>query len=242
MTWSSFLTESLIVWIFLLFSPNFSPKDLEGFKADIAFIYTTLACSLAISTNLNFDLNFVTRNFIGSCVIRCALLVSRKDDCLERELRKSFWIKKLINKISLHLSNWFWEIFSKSNRKLFSCVCIAWYKLSRGWENSRRVCITVSNSPNPSRVYIRLCKHGKRFLLLKINRLLRGNCSRNTRVVDVSENNRESVAKECVFWYKRKGKGEGRIMGFSKLILQLVPRMQHHSYCQTQAVNFVHIY
>ena len=30
-----------------------------------------------------------------------------------------------------------------------------------------RVCITVSNSPNPSCVYIRLCKHGKRFLLLK---------------------------------------------------------------------------
>ena len=30
-----------------------------------------------------------------------------------------------------------------------------------------RVCITVSNSPNPSRVYIRLRKHGKRFLLLK---------------------------------------------------------------------------
>ena len=48
-----------------------SPKDLEGFKADITFIYTTLACSLAISTNLNFDLTFVTRNFIGSCVIRC---------------------------------------------------------------------------------------------------------------------------------------------------------------------------
>ena len=46
----------------------------------------------------------------------------------------------------------------------------------RGWENSRqlcqpspfsRVCITVLNSPNPSRVYIRLCKHRKRFLLLK---------------------------------------------------------------------------
>ena len=30
-----------------------------------------------------------------------------------------------------------------------------------------RVCITVSNSPNPWSVYIRLCKHGKRFLLLK---------------------------------------------------------------------------
>ena len=68
------------------------------------------------------------------------------------------------------------KLFYKSNRKLFSCVCIAWYKHSRRWENSRqlckpstssRVCITVSNSPNPSRVYIRLCKHGKRFLLLK---------------------------------------------------------------------------
>ena len=32
--------------------------------------------------------------------------------------------------------------------------------------NSPQVCITVSNSPNPSSVYIRL-KHGKRFLLLK---------------------------------------------------------------------------
>ena len=74
-------------------------KDLEGFKAHIAFLYTALACSLAISTNLNFDLTFVTGNFIGSCVIRCAFwFVSRKDDCLERVLRNSFCIKKLINK------------------------------------------------------------------------------------------------------------------------------------------------
>ena len=39
-SWSSFLTESL----------GISPKDLEGFKADIAFIYKTLACSLTIWT------------------------------------------------------------------------------------------------------------------------------------------------------------------------------------------------
>ena len=66
--------------------------------------------------------------------------------------------------------------FIKAIENFFSYVCIAWYKHSRRWENSRqlckpstlsRVCITVSNSPNPSRVYIRLCKHGKRFLLLK---------------------------------------------------------------------------
>ena len=31
-------------------------------------------------------------------------------------------------------------------------------------ETKSRVCITVSNSPNPSRVYIRLCKHGKRLV------------------------------------------------------------------------------
>ena len=68
------------------------------------------------------------------------------------------------------------KLFYKSNRKHFSCVCIAWYKHSRRWENSRhlckpspssRVCLTVSNSPNPSRVYIRLCEHGQRFLLHK---------------------------------------------------------------------------
>ena len=50
------------------------------------------------------------------------------------------------------------KLFYKSNRKLFSCVCISWYKHSRGWENSRklckpetksRVCITVENPPNP---------------------------------------------------------------------------------------------
>ena len=32
------------------------------------------------------------------------------------------------------------KLFYKSNRKLFSCVCIAWYKHSRGWENSRQLC------------------------------------------------------------------------------------------------------
>ena len=63
------------------------------------------------------------------------------------------------------------KLFYKSNRKLFSCVCIAWYKHERGWENSRQlckpdtksiVCITVKNFPNASRVYIRICKHRKK--------------------------------------------------------------------------------
>ena len=70
------------------------------------------------------------------------------------------------------------KLFVKSNRKLFSCVCIALYKHSRRWENSRqlyksstlsRVCISVSNSLNPSRVYVRRCKSRKRFLVLNFN-------------------------------------------------------------------------
>ena len=93
----------------LLFSPNvrhFSQRFRRIQNWNRLFVYTALACSLAISTNLNFDLTFVTQNLIGSCDIRCEFwLVSRKDDCLECALRKSFWIKKLINKIFLHLSN-----------------------------------------------------------------------------------------------------------------------------------------
>ena len=32
------------------------------------------------------------------------------------------------------------KLFYNSNRKLFSCVCIVWYKHSRRWENSRQLC------------------------------------------------------------------------------------------------------
>ena len=118
-------------------------KDLEGFKADIAFIYTKLACSLTI---WNFDLTFVTRNFIGSCVSRCAFwLVSRKDHCLERVLRKSFWIKKSINKFPFICRINFAKYFIKAIENFFSYVCIAWYKHSRGWENSRQLCKPPNN-------------------------------------------------------------------------------------------------
>ena len=57
-----------------------SPKDLQGL--------TALACPLAILPQI---LTFVTRKFIGSCVIRCAFwLVSRKDDCLEHLFWKTW--------------------------------------------------------------------------------------------------------------------------------------------------------
>ena len=98
-------------------------------------------------------------------------------------------ISLLISAIKRELRLFSGNLFYKSNRKLFSCVCIAWCKYSERWENSRqlcrlckpstssRVCMTVSNSPNPSRVYIRLCKHGKRFLLLKKNLVIKNPCT-----------------------------------------------------------------
>ena len=36
--------------------------------------------------------------------------------------------------------------FYKSNRKLFTCICIARYKHSSGWENSRRLCKPSTSS------------------------------------------------------------------------------------------------
>ena len=56
-----------------------------------------------------------------------------------------------------------WSDAGLSNRHIMSLSG------HRNENSSSRVCITVSNSPNPSRVYIRLCKHRKRFLLLKHN-------------------------------------------------------------------------
>ena len=98
----------------------------------------------------------------------------RVQDFVDKTLRL-VRISILISAIQRVLRFFLGNLFYKSNRKLFSCVCIAWYNNSRRWENSRQlckpstsswVCITVSNSPNLSRVYIRLCKHGNGFYCL----------------------------------------------------------------------------
>ena len=65
--------------------------------------------------------------------------------------------------------------FIKAIENVLSCVCIAWYKHSRGWKNSRqlckpstssRVCITVSNSPTPL-VFIYQVMQTRKYLQLK---------------------------------------------------------------------------
>ena len=115
-------------------------------------------------------------SWLHSSLVKCVRLWWARTSFVYKTLRliRIFLLTNALNKRVLLF--FLRKLFYKSNRKLFSCVCISWYKHSRGWENSRqlckpstssRVCITVSNSPNPSRVYIKLCKHGKRFLLLK---------------------------------------------------------------------------
>ena len=88
--------------------------------------------------------------FKTSRLVRICLLISTLNKRVLLFSRESYFIKAIEN---------FFPVF----------------KHSRGWVNSRqlckpsassRVCITVSNSPNPSSAYIRLCEHGKRFLLL----------------------------------------------------------------------------
>ena len=92
-------------------------------------------------------------------------------------------------------------------------VCIAWYKRERGWENSRqlckpetksRVCITVENFPNPSRVYIRLCKLRKKVfycfykIFLKINSTNEGKLSINFLIQKYFLNTRSRLSSFLV--------------------------------------------
>ena len=122
----------------------------------------------------------IQKNFYKITLIVCALWLVKGSVCM-RVCKQGCGVKMFCfsraNQASTNLKKFSSsKLFYKSNRKRFSCVCIAWCKHSRRWENSRqlckpstssRVCITVSNSPSPSRVYIRLCKHRKCFLLLK---------------------------------------------------------------------------
>ena len=54
---------------------------------------------------------------------------------------KTLWLVRislLISPLNKRVLLFFFgKLFYKSNRKIFSCVCISWYKHSRGWENSR---------------------------------------------------------------------------------------------------------
>ena len=106
-------------------------------------------------------------------ILECIFLQNKNWLHVKAFVYTTLWLVRislLISSITKSFAFFLGKLFYKSNRKLFSCVCIAWYKQSRGWVHSRqlckpstssRICITVTNSPNPLSVYIRLCKHRK---------------------------------------------------------------------------------
>ena len=115
-------------------------KDLERFKADIAFIYTALACWPAISSNFNFDLTFCNAKFHWFVRYQMRVFIGWWERWLARACIEKIFLDQEVNK----------QNFSSFVELILH---------SRGWENSRqlckpstssRVCITVSNSPNPS--------------------------------------------------------------------------------------------
>ena len=144
---------------FTLFTHSFVGWNLENHYKENVSIFLRLSWHFKWEKSVVWKASFCTRTDY-KCKTSWTRLV----------LKISLLIRA-IQRVLLFSSG---KLFYKSNRKLFSWVCIPWYKHLRRWENSRqlckpetksRVCVTVSNSPNPSRVYIRLCKHGKRFLL-----------------------------------------------------------------------------
>ena len=81
----------------------------------------------------------------------------REQDVVYKTLRL-VRISLLISTVTKSLRFFSGKLFYKRNRKLFSCVCIAWYKHWRDWENFRqlrkastssRVCITAWILPTP---------------------------------------------------------------------------------------------
>ena len=106
----------------------------------------------------------IFRNMLGKFIFSWADILSEKNPYFGKHLffakhglitRTSFVCKtsrlvriSLLNnglneRVLLFVSG---KFFYKSNRKLFSCVCLAWYKHSRGWENSRQLRKTETKS------------------------------------------------------------------------------------------------
>ena len=91
----------------------------------------------------------------------------RQQNCYSPRLCKSLFKDSYFFVNMLHLRKMFFQSVTKaSRRKNDSLVTMVTSPdvLPLSYRDSC-VCITVSNSPNPSPVYIRLCKHGKGFPL-----------------------------------------------------------------------------
>ena len=68
---------------------------------------------------------------------------------------KTLWLVRislLISAITKSFAFFLGKFNLKSKRKLLSCICIAWYKHSRGWENSWHLCKLETSRILPARL------------------------------------------------------------------------------------------
>ena len=123
---------------FTIFTHSFVGWNLENrYKQGVSFFFSLKLTFLARKMRILESIFLQNKNWL------------RVQDFVDKTLRL-VRISLLISAIQRVLRFFSGNLFYKSNRKLFSCVCIVWYKHSRGWKNSQQ-----------------LCKHRKCFLLLK---------------------------------------------------------------------------
>ena len=122
------------------------PSSAETWK-----IFTKHAVSIFFSLNMSWHFKWEKSIFWNTSFLQNKNWLHKQDF-----MYKTSWLVR----ISLLIS-----VITKSVTFFFS---ITWYKHKRGWENSlqlckpwtsSQVCIAVSDSPIPSRAYIRPCKY-----------------------------------------------------------------------------------
>ena len=141
--------------MFCFLSANHASTNLKNFSSSKLETHSFVCWNLE-----NRYKEGVSIFFLSSWHFRREKPVSWKASFLQNKnyASKTLWLVRISLLIRGVLRFFSGKLFYKSNRKLLSCVCIAWHKHSRRWENSRqlykpetksRVCIIVSNSPNP---------------------------------------------------------------------------------------------
>ena len=140
---------------FTLFTHSFVGWNLENrYKEGVSIFF-----SLKLTFSLRKHPFLLARR--NGCFRRLADILSEKSPYFGKHL---FAKQELITRARLRVQ----DFATGKNFSFNQCHNKEFFFFSQQLckpSTSSRVCITVSNSPNPSRVHIRLCKHGKRFLL-----------------------------------------------------------------------------
>ena len=131
-------------------------------KLTIVLIWKTPACCRKFATKKTLSLSSERSTLSPTELPRVYISAWRNALWLNAmHCGKKWWIREFVSPYIFPLNPDY--VAARSLRSLRSNDC----KSKRIYVYLNDNSITVSNSSNPSRVHIRLCKHGKRFLLLK---------------------------------------------------------------------------